>query len=116
MVSCNFDEVLIICSFSMLAKLKNPFRELYLGELYPDDHLEPIFSNIFLLTYFGGNGNIYMDESDGSFGKHIRGPLGVLFSILNGFFCWPERYPVLFQEAFSRKGGYRYGRRTGEMV
>lgn len=53
----------------MLAKLKNPFRELYLGELYPDDHLEPIFSNIFLLTYFGGNGNIYMDESDGSFGN-----------------------------------------------
>lgn len=57
-----------------------------------------------------------MDESDGSFGRHVRWPLGVLFIILNGLFCWPERYPGLFQEAFSRKEGYRYGRRTGEMV
>ena len=57
-----------------------------------------------------------MDESDGSFGRHIRWPLGVLFIILNGPFCWPERYPGLFQEAFSKKEGYRYGRRTGEMV
>ena len=58
-----------------------------------------------------------MDESDGSFGRHIRWPLEVSFIILNGFFSsWPERYPGLFQEAFSRKEGYRYGRRTGEMV
>jgi cold shock protein len=42
-----------------------------------------------------------LSRTDESFGKHIKRPEGKRYALFpKGLFCWPERYPDLFQEDF----------------